>query len=92
MKKFILCYDIQDDKKRTKLYRLCERYGVRVQFSVFEFRLTATDHVAFRGELERGGWLDGKCAVLIYPLHEDDLSQIERHGAVRPWQESFEFL
>jgi CRISPR-associated protein Cas2 len=92
VKKFILCYDIPDDKRRTKLCRLCERYGVRVQFSVFEFRLTESDNVAFRCALERGGWLGGNDAILIYPLHDDDLTHIERYGSVRPWQESFEFL
>jgi CRISPR-associated endonuclease Cas2 len=92
VKKFILCYDIPEDRQRARLFRLCERYGVRVQFSVFEFRLAETDHVAFRGELERGGWIAGDHAILIYPLHDDDLTHIERYGSVRPWQQSFEFL
>ncbi len=92
MKKFVLCYDIPEDKRRNKLARLCERYGARVQFSVFEFRLSETDHVAFRGELQRAGWLDGQDAILIYPLHDDDLEQIERFGSARTWQTTFEIL
>ena len=72
VKKFILCYDIPEDRPRARLARLCERYGVRVQYSVFEFRLAETDHVAFRGELERGGWLDGKHALLIYASELDN--------------------
>ena len=92
VKKFILCYDIPEDRQRSRLARLCERYGVRVQYSVFEFRLAETDYVAFRGELERGGWLDGKHALLIYPLHDDDLENVERFGTVRVWQATFEFL
>lgn len=92
VKKFILCYDIPEDRPRARLARLCERYGVRVQYSVFEFRLAEADHVAFRGELERGGWLDGKHALLIYPLHDDDLENVERFGAVRVWQATFEYL
>jgi CRISPR-associated protein Cas2 len=92
VKKFILCYDIPEDRPRSRLARLCERYGVRVQYSVFEFRLAETDYVAFRGELERGGWVDGKQALLIYPLHDDDLEKVERFGAVRVWQATFELL
>ncbi len=92
MKKFVMCYDIPEDRKRARLARLCERYGVRVQYSVFEFRLTESDHVAFRGALDRGGWLDGKNALLVYPLHDDDLVNVERYGAVRVWQATFEFL
>ena len=63
-----------------------------MQYSVFEFRHAESDHVAFRGELERGGWLNGKNALLIYPLHDDDLENVERFGTVRVWQASFEFL
>jgi len=92
MKKFVLCYDIPDDKQRTRLAHVCEQYGVRVQFSVFEFRLNESDCVEFRGRLERGGYLKGNHALLIYPLHEDDLEQIERYGSVRVWQKTFEFI
>jgi len=92
MKKFILCYDIPEDRLRNKLARVCERYGVRVQYSVFEFRLEDAGCVAFRGELERGGWLSGQHALLIYPLHDDDLEKIERFGPARDWQTTFEVL
>ena len=92
MKKFVFCYDIPDDRKRARLARLCERYGVRVQFSVFEFRISDADDVAFRGQLERDGWFDGKHAIVIYPLHDDDLENVKRYGAVLTWQASFEFL
>jgi CRISPR-associated protein Cas2 len=36
MKHYLVCFDIQDDKIRAKLSRLLEKYGVRVQGSVFE--------------------------------------------------------
>ncbi len=32
---FILCYDISDDRERTRTERVVERFGVRVQKSVF---------------------------------------------------------
>lgn len=32
----LISYDIQDDKKRTKVSKLLENYGTRVQYSVFE--------------------------------------------------------
>jgi len=92
MKKFVLCYDIPDDKIRTRLARLCEQFGIRVQYSVFEFRISDSDYVAFRAKLERAGYLNGERALVFYPLHDDDLVNIERFGPVRPWQQSFEFL
>lgn len=36
MKHYIVCFDIQDDRIRAKLSRLLEKYGARVQGSVFE--------------------------------------------------------
>lgn len=36
MKQYVICFDIQDDKVRVKLSRLLEKYGTRVQGSVFE--------------------------------------------------------
>ena len=35
--KYLICYDIVDDRKRTKLAEFLLDYGERVQYSVFEF-------------------------------------------------------
>jgi CRISPR-associated protein Cas2 len=37
---YLLAYDIRDDKRRSKIARLMEAYGERVQYSVFEAYLT----------------------------------------------------
>lgn len=34
----IVAYDISDNKLRTRFSKFLEKYGVRVQFSVFEIR------------------------------------------------------
>lgn len=34
--RFLVCYDIPDDSKRTKLARWLDGFGDRIQFSVFE--------------------------------------------------------
>jgi len=36
---FVITYDIEEDKRRNKIAKLLENYGVRVQFSVFEFKI-----------------------------------------------------
>ena len=36
---YLITYDIEDDKRRKKISDLLEGYGVRVNFSVFEFYL-----------------------------------------------------
>ena len=39
----LIAYDIADDARRTRLAGLCEDYGVRVQYSLFECWLEDTD-------------------------------------------------
>lgn len=39
---YLVSYDIPDDKRRTRVARLLEGYGQRVQFSVFEVWLDDT--------------------------------------------------
>jgi len=39
MKTWLVCYDISDDKKRTRTGKLLEQYGERVQKSVFEINM-----------------------------------------------------
>ena len=34
--RYLICYDVPDDKRRRKLAELLDGYGDRVQFSVFE--------------------------------------------------------
>ena len=40
--KYVITYDISNDKRRTKLSDLLETYGVRVNYSVFEIELNQT--------------------------------------------------
>ena len=46
-----IAYDVPNDKRRLKVARLLERYGERVQYSVFEMWLTAEEADVVRREL-----------------------------------------
>jgi len=48
----IVAYDISDHKRLAKVAKLCEDYGVRVQYSVFECRLDGQRFEKFWFELE----------------------------------------
>lgn len=37
---YVISYDIESNKIRTKLAKLLEGYGVRIQYSVFECSLS----------------------------------------------------
>ena len=37
---YLICYDIPDNRRRTRLAKFLLDYGHRVQYSVFEFEIT----------------------------------------------------
>ena len=38
---YLVCYDVSDDRRRSRLAKKLEIYGLRIQMSVFECVLTA---------------------------------------------------
>ena len=72
--RYIVCYDISDDRRRSTLSRLLTGYGVRVQWSMFECVLNdleirrlvaAIDRVID----ERDNVLINQCAATGTPSH-----------------------
>lgn len=47
----LISYDIPDDKRRTRVAKALENFGTRVQYSVFECLLTATQLTEVRTRL-----------------------------------------
>jgi CRISPR-associated protein Cas2 len=48
---YLLCYDIADDKRRDRIFKICKNYGQHLQFSVFECDLSAMELTALQREL-----------------------------------------
>lgn len=48
----LVCYDISSDRRRDKVARACESYGVRIQFSIFECPLDALRLSRLRSGIE----------------------------------------
>jgi len=46
-----IAYDISSDKKRNKVSKLLEDFGVRIQFSVFECELTKRELKEIKAKL-----------------------------------------
>lgn len=71
----VVAYDISDPKRLAKVAKLCEDFGTRVQFSLFELRLQPSDFDRFwarlQGLIENSEdrivayHLDARCAKLI---------------------------
>lgn len=50
--RFLVCYDIADAKRLRHVAKVCESYGSRIQFSVFESSLTSVMLASLRAELD----------------------------------------
>ena len=48
---YLVCYDIRNDKRLRQVAGICEGYGLRVQYSVFECDLNPANRVALEREL-----------------------------------------
>jgi len=48
---YLVCYDITEDKRREKVFKVCKNHGGHLQFSVFECDLTASELTGLKREL-----------------------------------------
>lgn len=79
--RYIVAYDIPSDRFRNRLVKILEKYGERIQFSVFECKLTSAGIDEMKARLKMGEFLNGKHgAISIYPLDEVSVAKIERYG------------
>lgn len=58
--KYLVAYDISNDKKRKKLGDILEGYGFRVNFSVFEIEISQTKLKKLLLEIEEQKLIDKK--------------------------------
>ncbi len=48
---YLVCYDICDEKRLRRVAEVCEDFGVRLQYSVFECELSAGERVQIEAKL-----------------------------------------
>lgn len=71
--RYLVCYDIADAKRLRYIARICQSYGSRIQFSVFETSLDATMLASLKVELEKAINHDVD-QILFVDLGKDDES------------------
>ena len=72
---YLICYDITDDRRRTRVAKLLEAYGLRVQKSVFECVLDERHRERLQARLLK--LLDPrKDQLRFYPLSDRCRSQV----------------
>ncbi|AUB85645.1 CRISPR-associated endonuclease Cas2 [Candidatus Thiodictyon syntrophicum] len=75
---YLICYDIEDDRERTRVAKLLERYGERVQYSVFEVHLARQGELAAIKEQLRAILAAADAEVRFYRLTADALADSHR--------------
>lgn len=66
-KLYVVAYDLQDDRSRNKVAKLLGRYGVRVNFSVFECLFTEKQLQSLLERMEK--LIDKRTdRIIFYPI------------------------
>ncbi len=76
--RFIICYDVSDDKKRSKLSKLLKAFGIRTQYSLFE--IEAEKEVILKLIEEADEILDEIDKFFVYPVESSKIKDIYRMG------------
>ncbi|NMB13573.1 MAG: CRISPR-associated endonuclease Cas2 [Firmicutes bacterium] len=78
---FVVAYDIEDDKRRTKIHKLLKNYGQWMQFSLFECNLTQEEFIKLEYRLEK--LIDPeRDSIRYYFLCEKCQSKVVRIGGI----------
>lgn len=84
----LVCYDIatataEGEQRLRSIAGICEDHGIRVQYSVFECRVTPAAWVLFRAELLRE-FDPRQDSLRFYFLDGDAAAKTEHHGVKQP--------
>lgn len=80
MKQFVIvAYDISDNKRRSKIAKILEKYGVRCNFSVFECILTESQANALKIRLNKIASPRMDC-ILYYYLCKSCIEKRDHYG------------
>ncbi len=78
--RWVISYDIVDDRRRRRLAHILESWGIRVQYSIFECDLTPKDQRSLSGLLQ--ACLDVETDSLRwYPLCNNCLIKVASLGS-----------
>jgi len=79
----IVAYDISNDRVRTRIHKLLERYGTWTQFSMFECFLSRKQSVKLVAEI-KDLLQEHEAHVRIYTLSSDDVQRTITIGGEPP--------
>jgi len=80
---YIIAYDIPDDRRRTKIYKILSGFGKWTQYSVFECFLDKKEFILLKSKLAEH-LEDQRDSVRFYPLCASCLEKVETVGGSPP--------
>jgi len=83
---YLICYDISERKTRYRIEKALLGYGERVQYSVFECKLSPAELIKLRIEVNQ--WLQDEDRVNYFRLCVHCLRRRITQGAMLAWQAS----
>lgn len=78
----VIAYDISATKRRNKIVQILQKYGTRVNFSVFECMMTDSQFMLAQEEIQ-SLIKPGRDQVIFYPLCLDCYAKITYHPSRR---------
>ncbi|MFB9214434.1 CRISPR-associated endonuclease Cas2 [Vibrio sinaloensis] len=81
---YLICYDISERKTRYRIEKALLGYGERVQYSVFECKLSPAELIQLRFEVNR--WLEDSDKINYFRLCVHCLRRRVTQGAMLAWQ------
>jgi CRISPR-associated protein Cas2 len=62
---YLVCYDIANDKRLRRVFKICRNYGNHLQYSVFECDLDAGERIELERKLSEVMNLDEDQALFV---------------------------
>ena len=81
-----VAYDISEDRIRTRVYKILEKYGAWKQYSVFELEIDEVQRVEMEDEIK--AQIDAGDRVRIYQLCDRCVKNIKDLGEKSPGKKS----
>ncbi len=78
----IVSYDFADDKTRTRFAKFLEKYGHRIQYSVFQIKDSprVLKNILIEVELKYKKYFTGADSIIIFRICEACKKKIKRYG------------
>ncbi len=80
---YLVCYDIRDQKRWRKAYKLMQGHGERIQYSIFRCLLTQRTREKLRWELEKV--LAKEDNLLLIRLSHQCVASIPTYNRPNTW-------